>query len=101
MFFFFAVSFLALPVERFTGYPDALLRSIGHPVKWMGALISWLDAKLNPEDRPGGRLAGLVALFVLLIVTGGVAAMVALILRRLPYGWIAEAMIATPFLAQK
>jgi adenosylcobinamide-phosphate synthase len=101
MFFFFAVSFLALSIERFTGYPDALLRSIGHPVQWMGALISWLDAKLNPEDRPGGRLAGLVVLFVLLIVTGGVAAMVALILRRLPYGWIAEAMIATPFLAQK
>jgi adenosylcobinamide-phosphate synthase len=102
MFFFFAVTFLALLIERFTGYPEILARSIGHPIQWMGALVSWLDARLNPESRPAGRVSGVAALLVLLMVTGGLAAVAAaLFLRKLPYGWIAEAVIATPFLAQK
>jgi adenosylcobinamide-phosphate synthase len=98
---FCAVTFLALLIERFMGYPEILARSIGHPVQWMGALISWLDARLNPEGEPGSRLAGVAALLVLLIVTGCLAAAAAILLRHMPYGWIAEAVIATPFLAQK
>jgi adenosylcobinamide-phosphate synthase len=101
MFFFFAATTLALLIERFTGYPDFLAHSIGHPVQWIGTLISRLDAQMNPEGKPGSRLAGIVALLVLLIVTGGLAVTVAIFLRKLPYGWIAEAIIATPFLAQK
>jgi adenosylcobinamide-phosphate synthase len=34
-------------------------------------------------------------------VSGCIAVTIALALRRLPYGWIAEAIVATPFLAQK
>ncbi len=29
------------------GYPDWLLRAIGHPVIWIGQLIGWLDRVLN------------------------------------------------------
>src|SRR5689334_889404 len=101
MLFFFAVTFLALLIERLTGYPDMLTRSIGHPVQWMGALISWLDARLNRQSKPGRRVAGVAALLLLLIVTGGLAITATILLRRLPYGWIAEAVLATPFLAQK
>jgi adenosylcobinamide-phosphate synthase len=101
MFFFFAVTFLALLIERFTGYPDMLTRSIGHPVQWMGAFISWLDARANRERKPGSRVAGISVLLLLLIVTGGMAVTLAIFLRQLPYGWIAETVIATPFLAQK
>jgi adenosylcobinamide-phosphate synthase len=101
MFFFFAVTFLALVIERFTGYPDMLGRSIGHPVQWMGAFVSRLDAGLNPESRPGGRAAGVAALIALLGASGGLAVAAAVFLRHQPYGWIAEAIIATPFLAQK
>jgi adenosylcobinamide-phosphate synthase len=67
----------------------------------MGALISRLDAQLNPQTSPGNRLAGVAALLLILILTGGLAAAAALFIRQLPYGWIAEAIIATPFLAQK
>ncbi len=97
----FAATALALLIERFAGYPDALARRIGHPVEWIGRLIAWLDARLNPEGRPAGRLTGVVALVMLLLVAGGVAVAVAFLLRKLPYGWIAEALLATPFLAQK
>lgn len=101
MHFFFAVTFLALLIERFTGYPDFLTRSIGHPVQWMGALVSLLDSRMNPEGGAGSRRAGVAALLVLLFVTGSLAAAAAIFLRHQPYGWIAEAVVATPFLAQK
>jgi adenosylcobinamide-phosphate synthase len=98
---FFPATALALLIERFVGYPNALAQAIGHPVQWIGALIAWLDARLNPQSNPGSRLAGVTALLILLLVSGGIAVVITLALRRLPYGWIAEAIAATPFLAQK
>jgi adenosylcobinamide-phosphate synthase len=97
----FAATALALLIERFAGYPEFLARRISHPVEWIGRFIGWLDARLNPEDEPGSRAAGVIALLALLLVSGCLALAVALLLRKLPYGWIAEAIIATPFLAQK
>ena len=44
---FAALAFLALVIERIVGYPDWLLRAIGHPVIWMGKLIALLDRRLN------------------------------------------------------
>ena len=42
-----ALAFLALVIELMVGYPDRLLRAIGHPVIWIGQLIGWLDRVLN------------------------------------------------------
>ena len=36
-----------LLIELAFGYPDRLFRAIGHPVTWIGRLISFLDRKLN------------------------------------------------------
>lgn len=99
--FVFLATALALLVERTLGYPEALARSIGHPVEWFGRLLAWLDARLNPPDRPGDRTAGIVALWILLLAAGGVAAAIAVLLRQWPHGWVLEALVATPFLAQK
>lgn len=65
----------ALAVEAVAGYPDALFRRIGHPVTWIGALIARLDRGLNREDAGFARrrLAGVLALVVLLAVTGAAA----------------------------
>ncbi|MGE0006695.1 MAG: adenosylcobinamide-phosphate synthase CbiB [Parvibaculaceae bacterium] len=98
---FFALTALALVIERFIGYPEGLMRIIGHPVQWIGASIAWLDRLFNPDGKPAGRLSGAVALLFLLFASGGLAVLVAAALRHLPYGWIIEAVIATPFLAQK
>ena len=98
---YFIVTALALIIERFIGYPQAIHRVIGHPVEWIGRFISWLDRRFNPPEQPASRLAGVVALLALLVVTGGIAIAVALLLRSLPFGWLAEALLATAFLAQK
>ena len=41
---------LALLIERLVGYPPSLFSRIGHPVTWMGALITWLERELNKGD---------------------------------------------------
>ncbi|MGI9372324.1 MAG: adenosylcobinamide-phosphate synthase CbiB [Hyphomicrobiales bacterium] len=88
---------LALLVERFTGYPKALLKAIGHPVMWMGVLITWLENRLNNHTRRNGVLALLIVLAVTLCVTLPIA----IFLRSLPFGWVFEALFATTLLAQK
>src|ERR1700686_3099223 len=45
-----ALAFLALTIEALVGYPDRLLRAIGHPVIWIGALIGWLDGSMNRDS---------------------------------------------------
>jgi len=92
-----------LLIELTVGYPDGLARAIGHPVTWMGRLVSWLDQRLNrdgadPETR---RRAGAVAMLVLLCVVGVVAFLIEQSLLLLPLGLIAVAILASTFLAQR
>jgi len=88
---------LALILERLVGYPDALVRPIGHPVIWMGRLIGLLDNRLNNRTR--GR--GVLALVLLLLATALVTVPIAWLLRSFPFGWVIEAILATSLLAQK
>ena len=88
---------LALLLERLVGYPDALVKRVGHPVIWMGRLISLLDRRLN--DRTRGR--GVLALLLLLAAAAAITVPIAGALRSIPYGWVVEAVLATSLLAQK
>src|SRR5215207_1013948 len=92
-----AVAFLALIVERFLGYPAFLLRGIGHPVEWMGQIISRLDSRLNrgPSRKWSGRLKGGLALLLLLVIVAAITVPTALALRQVKGGWIVEALLAT------
>jgi adenosylcobinamide-phosphate synthase len=60
----------ALLLEAVIGYPDFVYRAIGHPVTWAGALLAWLDMRLN---QPGcyRRGRGVLALLVLVAASGG------------------------------
>ena len=90
---------LALLIERLAGYPNSLVRRIGHPVIWIGALISLLDTRLNRDANRRGK--GVLALIILLVVTGILAAIVAWLFRQIPYGFVVEAILASTLLAQK
>ncbi len=37
----------AVLVDVTVGYPQAVYRTIGHPVTWMGALLAALEGRLN------------------------------------------------------
>jgi adenosylcobinamide-phosphate synthase len=94
---------LALLIERFVGYPKPVLDRIGHPVMWFGQLIDLLEIRLNSTDRTARdrRDNGIIMLVLLLLATLIPTVVIAFLLRSIPFGWIIEAAIATPFLAQK
>jgi adenosylcobinamide-phosphate synthase len=97
------LTILAVLIELIAGYPDWLLRSIGHPVTWMGRLIAALEHRWNREaDAPAlRRMFGVLALVVLL----GVVAMATLAIQSalliLPFGLIGAAILASTLFAQR
>lgn len=94
---------LAFLLERFLGYPKVLLDSVGHPVMWFGRLIDTLEVRLNKPERTDTerQQAGIVALIALLAATLVVTLVIVRFLALLEYGWVVEALLAVPFLAQK
>ncbi len=99
----FSSAALALLVERFVGYPDALFQRLSHPVVWIGKLIDALDKRLNHPglSRQQGRLRGVIAL-LRLISAGFIPAWIcARGLSEWGLGWAAEALLATTLIAQK
>ncbi|MGQ0484210.1 MAG: adenosylcobinamide-phosphate synthase CbiB [Hyphomicrobiales bacterium] len=98
----FAGTALALVVERQIGYPKSIHDAIGHPVEWMGKLIAALDARLNAADAEPveGKVRGVLALALLLAAAFAPAWIASITLAQFPMGWIAEALLATAFLAQ-
>jgi len=85
------------------GYPDRLMMLIGHPVTWMGALIGALDRGLNREAATpmARRMAGVVAVLILVAVVGTIAFLFERGLSWLPFGSIAVALVASSLLAQR
>jgi adenosylcobinamide-phosphate synthase len=90
-------------IELCAGYPQALLRAIGHPVTWIGRLIAALDRLLNRDtaDAYRRRGAGIVAILLLLGIVGAIAFVVERELLRLPFGLIAVAVVASTLIAQR
>ncbi len=97
------ISPLALAIERQLGYPQKLLESIGHPVMWFGKLISFCEQRLNTASQSSRqrKLAGIVALGLLLLSVLIVTIGIRTILSWIPLGWALEMLLATAFLAQK
>lgn len=83
----------ALALEALFGYPNWLYERIGHPVSWIGSLISALDHRLNQESESAEarRLAGVLALSIIVVTSGAVAWVIE---RASAYSAIGEILIA-------
>ena len=89
-------------IELGIGYPEPVLRAIGHPVAWIGALIDCLDRSLNRDATTPIRLgAGIVTVAVVVGVTGTIAFIIQHQLLRLPFGVFALAVAASSTIAQR
>ncbi|MBO6716934.1 MAG: cobalamin biosynthesis protein CobD [Rhizobiaceae bacterium] len=99
----FPLAFLTLIIERGLGYPGWLVRAIGHPVTWVGALIASLDRQLNRETATPQQRRALGALALLLIVgvAGLTAGAIAWLLGPTVFGLLAAAFVASSLIAQK
>ena len=97
------VMLIALVIEWSFGWPDGLYRRIGHPVTWIGRLISRLDRAWNrPDLDPGrNRIAGATA--ALLVIAAAVLpalALTALLPDSLP-GHLIAGLLAAPLIAAR
>ncbi|MEM8837406.1 MAG: adenosylcobinamide-phosphate synthase CbiB [Pseudomonadota bacterium] len=97
------VALISLGLERLFGYPGFLYGAVRHPVVWMGALISALEARLNLDTYSFAvrRIFGGLTLIILLLVTVALTVPLTLLLRAVPGGIILEAFLATSMLAQR
>lgn len=93
----------ALLIEALVGYPDRLVRSIGHPVSWIGRLIGALERYFNRDTAEPVQRRALGIITLLLVVT--VVAVAAFVLERglllLPFGVIGVGFLASALIAQR
>jgi adenosylcobinamide-phosphate synthase len=94
---------LALLIELIVGYPDRLLRAIGHPVTWMGRLIAALDGALNHESMSDAkrRTLGTLALIVIIGLPASIGYLAERIALLLPLGIAVSAILASTLIAQR
>jgi adenosylcobinamide-phosphate synthase len=94
---------LALLIEAVIGYPSFLARRAGHPVMWIGRLISFLDGALNHDRMTSAsrKTAGAAALIIVIGIAFAVAFALELALVRLPFGIFLCALAASSLFAQR
>jgi adenosylcobinamide-phosphate synthase len=93
---------LALVIEAAVGYPPPLLRAIGHPVTWIGAMIGTLERRFNQgASARVRRSAGLAVIATVVGSTAALAFAAERMLLLLPFGSFAVALLASTLLAQR
>ncbi|PBC03851.1 adenosylcobinamide-phosphate synthase CbiB [Mesorhizobium sp. WSM3860] len=98
------IAFLSLAIERALGYPDWLFNAIGHPVTWIGRLISFLDRRLNraTDSDELRRRRGVQALLVVLLVPAAIGLTLHVLLWLIfPSGLVIAAILSSSLLSQK
>jgi adenosylcobinamide-phosphate synthase len=91
----------ALVIEAAAGYPQSLYREIGHPVTWIGALISALELRLNRGGPLRRRLAGALTLALVLAAAWFPAMLAQDLLGGSRVGFLIIAVLAASLPAQR
>ena len=93
----------ALLIEAVVGYPDRLVRSIGHPVTWIGRLIGVLERHFNSDtaEPVQRRTFGIITLFLVVSIVALVAFVIERGLLLLPFGLAGVGFLASTLIAQR
>ncbi|MGP0041938.1 MAG: adenosylcobinamide-phosphate synthase CbiB [Rhodomicrobium sp.] len=96
----FPIALFALLLDALFGYPDWISRKIGHPVTWVGALISLADRRLNKEDGPVNRkLLGILTIICVAAAASATGLLIQMAARSLPFGWALTGVAASTLFA--
>lgn len=82
---------VAMVVDALSGWPSWLFARIGHPVTWLGRLISAIDAAWNRDSDPPAfrRAAGVAGALVVIALSVALGWMLqSLLPSLLPWGWV-------------
>jgi adenosylcobinamide-phosphate synthase len=92
---------LALAIDAAVGWPDRLYARIGHPVTWIGRLISALEMRWNLGAPMRRRLTGALCVLVVTAAAAIPAWAVQSSLPPGPAGVILAALLAWPLIAAR
>lgn len=94
---------VALLLDAAIGWPDRLFARIGHPVTWLGALVTALESRLNRPEHPPARrrAAGLATTLAAIAAACAPAAAIAALLPAGPAGAVLAGLLAWPLLATR
>jgi adenosylcobinamide-phosphate synthase len=97
------IAFVSLVIELPFGYPDRIYRAIGHPVTWIGKLISFLDTRLNRASQADTmrRLWGIASLVILILIPALVTFAICLILGDSALALLLIAILGSSLLSQR
>ncbi|CAK0777732.1 Cobalamin biosynthesis protein CobD [uncultured Gammaproteobacteria bacterium] len=99
------VAAIAMAIEAAIGYPSSLFAAFGHPVAWIGFLITALEAEFNLSSASvrSQRLAGIVALLGIVGIPVAVATLTLWGCAKLPVvaAVAVQALLASSLLAQR
>jgi adenosylcobinamide-phosphate synthase len=103
---FTPLALAALVIEVAVGYPQALVRRIGHPVMWIGALIAWADRRWNrgADTFATRRLLGVVLVVGLVGVTAAIGLLLTWFVQHAlpePFATLVLGVAASSLLAQR
>ncbi|WP_145104045.1 adenosylcobinamide-phosphate synthase CbiB [Cereibacter sediminicola] len=90
---------VAMATDTALGWPDRIHARIGHPVVWMGRLISALDSRWNRGTEAQRRRAGVAALGVTVLAASLPAALVQTLLPGGLVGAVLTGLLAWPLVA--
>lgn len=91
--------FVACLLDVALGWPDRLYARIGHPVTWIGALIAWLEARLNSGSDKKRLASGAATTLVVVLLAAGLAYVVQAALPSGIWGTIIGGVLAWPLVA--
>jgi adenosylcobinamide-phosphate synthase len=96
------VLLLALALDAALGDPALVYARIPHPIALIGRAIAWLDRRWNREDQgdTARRRAGAIVCLALVLASAGAGFVIERILLGFRFGWIADSVLVSLFLAQ-
>ena len=93
----------ALALDMLVGDLPAMLPKLPQPVVLVGNVIAWFDSRLNRERR-GERtrlVRGILTVVVLVLAAAALGTALAILLRKLRFGWAVEVVLVAILLAQR
>lgn len=96
---FAAMMLVALVLDVLIGWPGWLFRRVGHPVTWLGAIVSRLDQTLNTPGPLRRTRGAFCVLFVVSIATAPAIGVQSLLPE--PFGWMIAGILAWPLVAAR
>ncbi|MBT0955860.1 cobalamin biosynthesis protein CobD [Alphaproteobacteria bacterium KMM 3653] len=98
---FAGMMFVALLLDALIGWPEAIYQRIGHPVTWLGALISRLERSLNTGEASRRKTAGCFAMALTLLAAAVPAIAIQTLLPNTMIATLIGGVLAWPLIAAR